>query len=210
MRAFFFWLVEETSIFAWIVTIALDLFWNLLESLSLFSGIGVLCYPVVMIAIFTLCFATVSFIQHFLSGDEWQPAMAKGTVFGLIAATPFSVISLIAGMIGLIVRQAAGRDYTFYFGKFGLNYRELEKTIKRAAVRTGRLNGNWGEVTMETAINTLEQAQKISPQEAQELHDLRIARNQAHHEKTPADLMRWVNLSEQILHKFQHRFGMAV
>jgi len=207
MRSFLFWLTQEASGFTWAVAIALDLFWNLLDGMSIFSGIGIICYPVVMAGIFTACFLTVTLIQHYGSGDEWKPAMNKGIVFGVIAALPFSLVSLIAGAFGLIVKGNRGSDYTFSFGKFGINYRELEKTIKHAAISTGLSNGNWREITMETAINTLERAGKLSGREAQELHELRGARNVAHHEETPNNLMLWVDQSERLLQKYRDRFG---
>lgn len=207
MRSFFFWLVQEVSIFTWIVTIALDLSWNLLDGVSIFSVVGILCYPLFMGIIFTVCFIAVTLIQHFHSGDEWKPAMNKGVVFGVLAALPFSIITLIAGALGLIERGSRSQESTQAYGELTINYRELEKTIKHAAIREGKRNSSWREIPMETAINTLEQARKISAQEARELHELRMARNTAYHEETPANLSLWVDQSARLLQKYRQRFG---
>jgi hypothetical protein len=207
MRSFFYWLVQEVSIFTWIVTIALDLSWNLLDGVSIFSVVGIICYPIVMGIIFTVCFITVTLIQHFLSGDEWRSAMKKGAIFGVLAALPFSIITFIAGALGLIEKGSRSQESTQAYGELALNYRELEKTIKHAAIRAGKRNGSWREIPMETAINTLEQAGKFSAQEARELHELRIARNTAYHDETPANLSLWVDQSARLLQKYQQRFG---
>jgi hypothetical protein len=207
MRSFFYWLAQEVSPFSWLVAIALDLVWNLADGASIFSGFGVLCYPVVMTGIFGLCFLSVACIQHFIAGDEWKPALNKGLIFGIIAALPFSVVSLVAGGISLLVKGSRGTEFDAAFGRFGLNYRELEKTIKQAALACGGVNGGWRELTMETAINTLERAGRLSRFEARELHELRIARNEAHHAETPANLSAWVDQSAQLLQKYRERFG---
>jgi hypothetical protein len=209
MRSFFYWLVQEVSPISWLVAIGLDLVWNLADGASIFTGLGVLCYPVVMAGIFTLCLLSVAGIQHFASGDEWKPALNKGLVFGIIAALPFSVVSLVAGAFGLLAKGSRGGNYDAAFGRFGLNYRELEKTIKQAALACGGVNGSWHELTMETAINTLERAGRLSRFEARELHELRIARNEAHHAETPANLSAWVDQSAQLLQKYRERFGAA-
>lgn len=207
MRSFFYWLVQEVSIFTWIVTIALDFSWNLFDGLSFISVVGIICYPLVMGVIFTVCFITVTLIQHFISGDEWKTAMNKGVVFGVLAALPFSIISLIAGALGLTVRNSRSQEYTQAFGELTLNYRELEKTIKHAAINADKRISSWREMPMETAINTLEQAGKISAQEARELHELRMARNTAYHEETPANLSLWMDQSARLLQKYRQRFG---
>lgn len=207
MRAFFYWLAQEANVFTWFITIGLDLLWNFLDGLSIFSGIGILCYPVVMVIIFGACFVPVLLIQHFANGDEWNTALKKGAIFGLIAAMPFSVVTLIAGAVGLGVKQSRGRDYEAAFGRFSINYRELEKTVKRAACSNGVYHGGWREITMETAINTLERSGKVTASEAHELHKIRIARNYAHHEENPANLAGWVGESARLLEKYQRRFS---
>jgi hypothetical protein len=207
MRSFFYWLTQEANGFTWIVTIVFDLFWNWFDGLSIFTGLGILCYPFVMAGIFSLCFVAVAFIQHYGSGDEWTPAMKKAAIFGLFAAVPFSVVTLIAGALGLTVKQIRGDDYDAAFGRFSINYRELEKTIKRAASPNGRYNGSWREISMETAIHTLQQTGQISPGEARELHEIRNARNQAYHEETPENLLAWVNESARLLEKYREKFG---
>ncbi len=207
MKGFFYWLIQEVSAFTWVLTIGLDLLWNLVDGASIFTGVGIICYPFVMMSIFAICFITVAFVQHYISFDKWKMALKKATIFGLIAALPFSIVSFLAGGIGLLVRESMGQDYTYIFGKLGLNYRELEKIIKQKAVATRISYGNWRDISMDTAINTFEQEGKISRQEAHELHQLRLARNQAHHEETPADLFGWVEFSEGLLQKYQNRFG---
>ncbi len=207
MTAFFYWLTTEVSIFSWLVTLGLDLVWNLFDGTSIFSGLGILCYPVVMGAIFLVCLGTVALIQHYGSGDEWKAALNKGLIFGAIAALPFSVFTLVAGGIGLIVKSTRGGEYEAAFGRFSLNYRDIEKTIKREAVGSGMLSGNWREIRMEEAIDTLERTGKLSRTEANELHQLRIARNNAYHEETPSNLQSWVEHSGRLLQRYRERFG---
>jgi hypothetical protein len=209
MRDFFFWLAKETSIFTWIVTIVLDLLWNLVDGTSIFSVAGILCYPAVIMIIFSICFPTVALIQHYHSGQEWKPAIRMAAIFSTIAAVPFSVVSLIVGAISAIVSETTDRNLSENFGRLGLYYRELEKTIKISAVVAGMPNGNWREITMESAINILENAGKITTSEAYELHELRKIRNYAHHERTPANLAGWVLLASQLLQKYRNRFGAA-
>jgi hypothetical protein len=185
----------------------LDLLWNLVDGLSLASGVGVLCYPVLEGCIFAVCFLGVLCFQHYLSGDEWNDAAKKGAVLGLLAALPFSLVSLIFGAIGLLVRSTMDHDYTTNFGRLGMNYRELEKVIKFEAIRTGRVYGSWRDIKMETAINALEQAGRLSGQEARELHSLRVARNDAFHNENPTNLYHWMVFSEQLLQKYRERYS---
>jgi hypothetical protein len=43
--------------------------------------------------------ASTAMIQHYLSKDEWGPALAKGLVMGIIAGVPFQVTGTAVGAI---------------------------------------------------------------------------------------------------------------
>jgi hypothetical protein len=206
MRTFFYWLTQDVHLLSWGVMIALDLLWNVFD----LSGGGIICYPVFMVGIFGLCFTAVMLIQHMVSGDEWKPAITKGAIFGAVAAFPFSIVTLIFGGGGLIARGSRSKEYTYTFGRFSLNYRELEKIIKYAAVRCGKLNSGWREMTMENAIATLQGTGRLTGREAQELHEIRTARNAAYHEETPANLAGWADEAERLLGKYRDRFGRVL
>jgi hypothetical protein len=47
------------------------------EGLSIFSGIGILLIPPMMVVVFLTCFTAVALVQHALNDDDWNSALTK-------------------------------------------------------------------------------------------------------------------------------------
>ncbi len=76
------------------ITVILDWLWLTFELPATLSGVGLVLTGT---SLGLLCFIIVMLIQHFVDGDNWGTAAAKGLVMGVVAGVPYPVIGTAVG-----------------------------------------------------------------------------------------------------------------
>jgi len=208
MDSLYFWIKKEFHLLSLMTTVGLDVLWSTLESRALAAPGGLQIYPYFLLLIFTSVFGTVSLLQHFLGSDSWKPALVKGAALGLIAAFPFSVVSLIAITVYLAFDLLIGRDKDRLIARLNENYRQMEGVLTQAAVKSGLPSTDGMDPSMGEAIHYLEQSGDLSAGEAVEINRLRTARNYAHRNATSRDLADLVYSSQRLVRRYRERFGL--
>lgn len=80
-----------------IVTIALDWVWFIVEVPATLSIAGLPALLPLSLTLATLNLAAVTLIQHFMSGEKWGVAAAKGVAMGIISGVPYPVFGTAIG-----------------------------------------------------------------------------------------------------------------
>jgi len=79
-----------------IATLALDYVFTLFEIPETFVFTPSLVFTSAVCGI--LGFAAVTLVQHYLSKDDWGPAVAKGLVMGIVAGVPYPITGTAVGV----------------------------------------------------------------------------------------------------------------
>jgi hypothetical protein len=83
-----------------LVTIVLDQMWGVPEiALLTFPVFGWIFDFVAVFLLGGLALTAVTLIQHYVSGDSWRAAFAKGFAMGILAGVPFVVGGTLVGTL---------------------------------------------------------------------------------------------------------------
>jgi hypothetical protein len=201
MKTLYLYLTNQFHPGSLIVLIALDLLWSVIEGGLAATGIGLLLYPLLMLFVFIICFPLVTSIQKFSFYDDWPAALAKGFAFGVVAALPFSFISLfVAAAWGLLHLLYGADEEVILLGKLTRGWREIELALQRLGPPEIR---HW---STEDIINYLYSKGVLSPAHTERLHELRKLRNAAVHEVNSVELSSLVDAVLLIRDNLKRRY----
>jgi hypothetical protein len=213
MKKMLYAIRREIHPFSILALIGLDLLWNIPELVAVGSGIGILGMPILSLIILIICALLVGLIQHYISCDAWIPSILKGIVFGIIAALPFSVISMIGSGIWKTFELIFGQTELKNIGKLVVDWRRIEKTIKKVAydakffdwldMKRAENPKTYLKNNSESWIVFLYETGIISFEEKKITDLLRMSRNTTFHDETPANLASIVNQAEALIKIFQ-------
>lgn len=80
-----------------LVTVALDWVWFIVEMPATLSIAGLPVLLPLSLTLGALNLAAVTLIQHFMDGEPWGVAVAKGFAMGIIAGVPYPVFGTAIG-----------------------------------------------------------------------------------------------------------------
>jgi len=192
---------------SWILTIVLDLIWNIPDLVAFCSIYGIPTIPYISAVIFVLCFIIVTLIQRFLSEDEWGKAVLKGLVMGILAAVPFSIVTFVARSIYKGLELVVGKDEKRLFGALGIIWREFENLVIPKAISLGYRPKNGEEDDMERAITYLVKKGVVQSPDNSELNLIRKGYNKTKHVATPSNINELIQQSEKLLDKYRGRLN---
>ena len=188
---------REIHVLSLIILLALDLMWMCFEGISIASLVGIFLIVLIVVVVFLTCFTAVALVQHTLNDDDWNSALTKGFVFGIIAAIPLSFVSIIFAAIWGVLRLLFGTDKeVIQLGKLTANWRELEKSLRSMAPEEMR------KENIDDVIRYLHTEGNISTADANDLNELRKYRNVSTHEYTPAAIDDVVTRVTRLRYKF--------
>lgn len=184
-----------------IVAVAFDLLWSIPEGGLTASWVGIILLPIAVISVFVASFGVVTLIQRYGSLDNWQMALTKGLVIGVLAAIPYSFIGMGVAAFWGFMRLTYGVDQeVILLGKLTKAWREIEVTLRRLAppdIRKGSLDD---------VINYLRDQHLLSRDLADQLHELRRQRNTNMHEISTDELAILVDNVEGMQNRLRIRF----
>lgn len=184
-----------------LVAIAFDLLWSLPEGALTASWVGIILLPIAVTTVFAASFIAVTLIQRCGSLDEWQPALTKGLILGVLAAIPYSFIGLGVGAFWGFMRLTYGVDQeVILLGKLTKSWREIEITLRKL-VPPDLQRGS-----LEDVINYLRDQRLLSRDLADDLHNLRRQRNINMHEMSTDELAHLVDDVQTMQNALRTRF----
>jgi hypothetical protein len=183
MKDLYLYIIQRIHPGSIVVAVVFDLLWSFFEGGSAATVIGVFLLPVLIVAVFISSFGAVTLIQRLGSGDEWTTAAAKGVALGVLAAVPFSAVSMI-GAAGLgFMRLTYGIDEeVILLGKLTRSWREIEQSLRSLAPKDVRGR------SLDELINYLYSQRLLSSELKDQLHHLRKQRNRNMHDMTSNEL----------------------
>lgn len=184
-----------------IVAVAFDLLWSLPEGALTASWVGIILLPIAIITVFIASFGTVTLIQRYGSLDEWNTALTKGLIIGVLAAIPYSFIGLAAAGFWSFMRLTYGVDQeVILLGKLTRGWREIEVVLRKLAPPDVRGR------SLDEVINYLRDQRLLSSALAEQLHDLRKQRNVNMHEISTDELATLVDSVQAMENTLHTRF----
>lgn len=208
LRKLYFYITGNINPYSLIVAILLDLVWNLFELGSLLPGVG-LCIEVILIGlIFAICFPAVYVIQYKIAGDDRMTAQAKGLIFGILAALPFSVVGLVFAGVTVLLKAFFGYDrYATLAGKVILAWAQFEKGVDRLLPASYLNNMDEAAKQISQKIHFLRNSQRISQGMYDDLTFARHVRNNIAHWNSRLPSERELQDALDYLTRINQQFG---
>lgn len=167
----------------------LDILWTFIEFSAGATVIAIPAIPFIMLLIFVLSFV-ITYNKQRIVGDNQVKAAGISVILSVIAAIPFSFISLflvffcgIANKMtpntkGVKIRIPSSKDLGM--GKFTNDFKILEARLQTLAQQNGLREGK----KLYECIGYLKAEELISSELFNNLDHIRIARNQLIHDQT--------------------------
>ncbi len=187
---------------SWVLTIGLDLMWNVVDAGAVCSIGGILTIPYWSLVIFVICFVAVILVQRFVSKDEWEEATAKALALAVLAAVPFSILTFVGRSIYNSVQHLFEATQV---GSMIIPWREFEKRAIASAKSLGMKATSNGNYEMANVIRFLVKHGMIAASDVAALRTIRRARNDSAHIGTPENIQQLIAEEEALLQKIMQR-----
>lgn len=184
---------------SWVLTIVLDLIWNIPDVTAICSIWGITSVPFLSLIVFTICFVVVTLVQRFVSEDEWEKAAAKGLALGVLAAVPFSILTFVGRSIYKSIQHLFEATQV---GSVIIPWREFEKRAITKAMALGMKVPANSNFEMAKVIPFLVTNGVIAAADAPALTTIRQGRNDTVHTGTPEMVRQLIAHEEKLLQKY--------
>jgi len=184
---------------SWVLTIVLDLIWNIPDVTAFCSIEGIPAIPLLSLTIFIICFVIVTLVQRFVSEDEWEKAVTKGVVMGALAAVPFSIVTFVGRSIYKSVQRLFEATQV---GSVLIPWREFEQLAKAKAIALGFPVPPGNKIKIAKVITFLVAKGVIAKSDKVALDAIREGRDHTVHYDTPEMVQELIAQSEKLLQKY--------